>query len=109
MRFEGRDPDRWVLKSEIEHNDHTGIARTTIHFGEIHRCGDMSDEELEANACAIAALPDLIAAIEGLGVLPEGYCFCFGHGRDATKTDREHTGECRALRSALLKAKGGEG
>lgn len=101
----GLDSNRWSISATHEDGQD---RRHITHIAVIERCGLMSDEQLEANARAISALPDIIGAIEGLGVLPEGYCFCFGHYRDALKPERDHTGECRAIRSALLKAKGGD-
>jgi len=43
----------------------------------------------------------LRGALEGIGVLPDGYCFCFNSYRDANKPEHEHTGECREARAAL--------
>lgn len=61
----GTDPDRWVLKSEIEHRPpQDGIVRTTIHFAEFFRCGQMSDEELEANVRLCKAGPVMAEALE---------------------------------------------
>jgi len=60
--------------------------------------------EAEANARLIAAAPDLLGAIEGLGAMPEGYCFCSEHriGDDS----KVHQPECRDLRAAIAKARG---
>jgi hypothetical protein len=59
----GHDPDRWVLKSEIDHPS-GNVSTTALHFAEIHRCGQMSDEELRANAHLIAAAPCMAGALE---------------------------------------------
>ena len=45
---------------------------------------------------------DLLAALEGLGAKPDGYCFCLNQ----TQVDAGHTGECREACAAILKAKG---
>jgi hypothetical protein len=60
----------------------------------------------EDDARLIAAAPDLLDALTGIGVLPEGYCFCRPNQRDATRPDHDHTGECRAARAAIAKAEG---
>jgi hypothetical protein len=65
----GHDPDVWIIKSEIHHGDDETIAKTTIHFGEIRRCGNMSDEELEATARACAAAPAMAEALYNALVL----------------------------------------
>jgi len=43
----------------------------------------------------------LLEALEALGVMPDGYCFCYGSRRDPTKPEEEHTGECREAREAI--------
>lgn len=50
------------------------------------------------------AVPELLVSLQALGVMPEGYCFCFGNNRDALKPDAEHTGECLDARAAIAKA-----
>jgi len=47
---------------------------------------------------------ELLEAVEGLGALPEGYCFCSSNriGDDS----RTHEPECRDLRAAIAKARG---
>lgn len=56
----------------------------------------------EANV--LAAAPDLLAAIQTLGAMPEGYCFCSENRiGDASKI---HEPECRDVRRALAKAEG---
>lgn len=57
----------------------------------------------QANARLIAAAPELLEALEGLGCKPDGYCFCNGQGENGA-----HTGECNAARAAIAKATGGE-
>jgi hypothetical protein len=56
------------------------------------------ENALRESAAQLAALRE---AAEAVGCLPDGYCFCFGHTRDARKPEAEHTGECRQLRAAL--------
>lgn len=41
-----------------------------------------------------------LSALEALGALPEGYCFC-QKNRDAMKPWPQHTGECQTARMAL--------
>jgi len=60
----------------------------------------------KSNARLIAAAPDLLEALQGLGAMPGGYCFCFNSIRDSLKPDHEHTGECRAARAAIAKVEG---
>ena len=62
------------------------------------------EEGVAARARILAAAPDLLDSLVALGVMPEGYCFCFGNNRDPMKTD--HTGECRLARLAINKAHG---
>ena len=72
-------------------------------------CGCVLHEATAVLLCPLhAAAPDLLAACEGLGAMPEGYCFCYGHRRDPLKPEHEHTGECREARAAIAKAKGVE-
>lgn len=40
-------------------------------------------------------------ALASLGVMPDGYCFCFNGDRDPTKPYDHHTGECQQAREAL--------
>ena len=55
-----------------------------------------------ADECDCGAARDALQeALEALGVMPDGYCFCFGSERDPRKPDHEHTGECRVARSVL--------
>lgn len=55
-----------------------------------------------AGVCDCGALRDrLCDALESIGVMPDGACFCFGHERSASKPETEHTGECREARAAL--------
>jgi hypothetical protein len=53
-----------------------------------------------------AAAPALVEALEGLGGMPDGFCVCFGHTRDPSKPEDQHTGECQQARAALRAAKG---
>ena len=64
---------------------------------------------MKQRARLIAAAPDLLEALQGLGAMPEGYCFCFGGNRkrNAARPDHQHTGKCRAARAAIAKATGG--
>jgi hypothetical protein len=66
VRVTGIDPNRWYVNATFEHTDDPIIARTMTHIAHVERCGDMSDEELEANARGIASLPDLIEAAENV-------------------------------------------
>jgi hypothetical protein len=59
-----------------------------------------------ANTHVILAASQILEALEALGVMPDGYCFCFGGHRDAMKLESEHMGECRDARAAIRKAKG---
>lgn len=47
---------------------------------------------------------ELLLALQAVGAMPEGCCFCYGHGRDAKKPEEEHVGECREARAAIKKA-----
>jgi hypothetical protein len=67
---------------------------------------DSQMKQARANGRLIAAAPELIEALEALGALPEGYCFCYGGKRDANKPESEHFGECREARAAIRKARG---
>lgn len=58
------------------------------------------------DASLIAAAPDLYAALIAIGGMPDGECFCFNSARDPMKPEHEHTGECRAARAALSRARG---
>jgi len=57
----------------------------------------------------LALLEAVRKALEALGVMPEGYCFC-AYERDPLKDLKgiPHTGECGAARSALAAHKGGQ-
>jgi hypothetical protein len=57
----------------------------------------------EANARLIAAAPDLLAALQAIGVKPDGFCFCISTVQIASG----HTGECRDACAAIRKAEGG--
>lgn len=51
-----------------------------------------------------AAAPELLKAAEGLGAMPEGYCFC---SKDRIGDDsKTHEPECADMRAAIAKAKG---
>lgn len=50
------------------------------------------------DVCGVARA--LAEAIQALGVLPEGYCYCHP-GRDAARPDELHFPECRDLRRVL--------
>ena len=60
--------------------------------------------DTEGNKDAINAAPGMKRALEGLGAMPGGFCFCFGHERSAQK--ETHTGECNEARTALSVARG---
>lgn len=53
--------NRWPIKVSFRNEDDLLVMR---HFAEAYRCGDMSDEELQANARLIAAAPDLYAELD---------------------------------------------
>lgn len=55
-----------------------------------------------ANTNLVTASWELLQALESLGALPDGYCFC-PENRDAGKED--HTGECHLARGAINKAR----
>lgn len=66
------------------------------------RTGDF--DRIAANARLIAAAPKLLEAAQGLGAMPEGYCFC---SQDRVGDDSKvHEPECRDLRAAIVKAGG---
>ena len=57
-------------------------------------------------ACYVAALElknETVEALEAIGFLPEGYCFCYNRTRDALRPEVEHTGECREARAVIRK------
>jgi hypothetical protein len=56
--------------------------------------------EAEANARLIAATPDLLSALQALGTLPDGNCFC----RNQEQVAAGHTGECRQACAAIALA-----
>ena len=63
----------------------------------------MSERRINYNAA-----PALRAALEALGAMPEGYCFCFHNDRDPRKSiadGRRHTGECLHALRALEEAR----
>lgn len=94
-----KEPVFWLIDAVGGHNTEKCVAE----IGHTAGC----DPEIEkANAHLIAAAPDLVSALQALGVLPDGYCFCFNSSRDASRPEHEHTGECRAARAALAKARG---
>lgn len=49
-----------------------------------------------------AATP--LEALEALGVIGGGYCFCYGGYRDPDKPDDQHSGECREAREVIRKS-----
>ena len=70
--------------------------------------GERCQEALEGCQCCDAwaeydTLTRLAEAVEALGAMPEGYCFC---GKDRIGDDsKTHEPECRDLRAALAAAK----
>lgn len=62
------------------------------------------NEEREANARLIVAAPDLLSALQALGVKPDGYCFCLNEVQVA----QGHTGECRDACATIARADGRE-
>ncbi len=65
--------------------------------------GSRTNATVQANARLIAAAPDLLAALQGLGTHPEfGYCFCLNKAQQ----DAGHAGECREASAAIAKAEG---
>lgn len=48
----------------------------------------------------VTSRDNVLQALEALGALPDGYCFCH-RNRDAHKPEHEHTGECREARAAI--------
>lgn len=94
-------PGPWAVgmrsggNKEITAND-DGAPLATVY-------GDDSDEQcwpVTANARLIAAAPDLLAALQGLGAKPDGYCFC----ANAEQILAGHTGECREACAAIDRA-----
>lgn len=45
-----------------------------------------------------------LEALEAIGVIGGGYCFCYGNYRDPDKPKDEHTGECREARAVIKEA-----
>lgn len=66
-------------------------------------CNKKTMKQDEENAVIMASAPDLLEALQGLGTMPDGYCFC-PHERDPGK--QNHAGECAAARAAITKANG---
>jgi hypothetical protein len=74
------------------------------------------DDVIRAHACVnalkgidIAAIEagvvgDLVDAVQGLGAMPEGFCFC--HENRIGDDSKVHYPECRDLRAALAKIGG---
>lgn len=98
-------PGPWDAYTGIHDETQAAFVARTEDMLVVARIPPYETDEAHANAHLIAAAPDLMEALEGLGVLPDGYCFCFGSRRDALKPEHEHTGECRAARAALIRAR----
>jgi hypothetical protein len=90
-------PGPWRFHSETGFigSDH-GYVPIATPFQETWQTGK---PQAVANARLIAAAPDLLAALEAL-TDPEGHIY---HGR---YPDGPCTGECQAVRAAILKATG---
>ncbi len=100
---------RWSWRESGSHyNIGTALGTIAVAFGESVTSNGgvtgVSGDEGEGNARLIAAAPDLLAALEAIAALPEGYCVCRDR-RDAGKLDHYHEGECQAVRAAIAKAK----
>jgi len=52
--------EHWAVEQTVNMSDGGRIITTVA---KVIRCGDMGDEELEANALLIAAAPDLVEAL----------------------------------------------
>lgn len=75
---------------------------------EIHGVYQATIADFVAQAPETKAQRDeLLAALQGIGALPNGYCFCFAVNRVADRPEHEHTGECQAARAAIRRAQGG--
>lgn len=71
------------------------------------RHGETPNMVIECNCVAdthlIAAAPDLLVALQALGVVGDGYCYC-SHERNPERAD--HEPECRDARAAIARATG---
>jgi hypothetical protein len=100
-------------------DDPGAAALTPIHECEDEDCPDGDcdcDRKAMDDAALISTMRNMIeplaelwAAVEALGAMPEGYCYCNGF-RDAGQNN--HDPECRDIRAALAaleRAEGGRG
>lgn len=104
--FDIGDPDFLVVGQDEDQGDKVVCG---FYLGNYFFRTQEATEQTYADARLVTAAPDMQAALRGLGMLPNGYCFCFGQSRDANKPEQEHTGECQAARAALRKAEGDGG
>lgn len=61
-------------------------------------------EDWEADHNLRSLAPELYSALQAIGALPDGYCFCFSGPRLRSGTGDDHTWECRDARAVLAKA-----
>lgn len=97
---------RQLLYTHLDKGDPVDVANICMmlrHY-EASTAHEYESSEMAA-ACASRdeVIKGLVEAVEGLGAMPEGYCFCSAHRiGDDSKT---HEPECRDLRAALAAAK----
>lgn len=102
----------WVV--EIIDADGEGEISTTIFTGKNSEQRARASLKIHKQINMLTNKPtveEVLDALEAIGVLPEGYCFCFGQAykRDANRPDHAHTGECRDAREVIKRCRVPEG
>ena len=94
-------PGPWVLCGDLTEEPYTWIVMRDTATEVARGITKLEDANL------IAAAPEMLEALQAMGVMPWGYCFCPGRmGNMEGKPDEEHCGECREARAAIAKARG---
>lgn len=90
----------YVMNETVIRDAHGNMRACVLMAGE---WTPQAAEDLHALGRKMAAAPELVEALEAIGMLPDGFCVC-PSGRDPTRPEPEHVGECRDARAALKKA-----